>query len=179
MFLFSFLLVWFGVFLLLLLFCFVLFLFCCCCFFCLFFFVVFFFGGGGCLLLLVSAFALCHCCSFVVVLQLVFMSRFKITLDIGKTRNSTHFAFAVSTEMPKPDTMSYEDVLVKYVLSAYRSRSKYGRPVMNYNDTLTVEFAIQLTQIVDLDEQEQVLTLNVWDQYVSTGDSAVTEMVLG
>ena len=74
---------------------------------------------------------------------------------------------SVYAEVPKPDTMSYEDVLVKYVLDAYKSRSKYGRPVINYNDTLTVEFAIQLTQIVDLDEQEQVLTLNVWDQYVS------------
>ena len=63
--------------------------------------------------------------------------------------------------------MSYEDVLVKYVLDAYKSRSKYGRPVLNFNDNLTVLFAIQLTQIVDLDEQEQVLTLNVWDQYVS------------
>ena len=70
-------------------------------------------------------------------------------------------------EVPKPDSMSYEDVLVKYVLDAYKSRSKYGRPVINYNDTLTVEFAMQLTQIVDLDEQDQVLTLNVWDQYVS------------
>ena len=75
---------------------------------------------------------------------------------------------SVHTEVPKPDTMSYEDVLVKYVMDAYKSRSKYGRPVIHYNDTLTVEFAIQLTQIVDLDEQEQVLTLNVWDQYVST-----------
>lgn len=68
-------------------------------------------------------------------------------------------------QVPKPDSMSYEDVLVKYVLDAYKSRSKYGRPVLHFNDTQKVEFAIQLTQIVDLDEQEQVLTLNVWDQY--------------
>ncbi|KAL8563805.1 hypothetical protein ACOMHN_058663 [Nucella lapillus] len=74
--------------------------------------------------------------------------------------------------MPKPDSMSYEDVLVKYVLDAYKSRSKFGRPVLHYNDTLTVEFAIQLTQILDLDEREQVLTLNVWDQY-SWNDSHI------
>ena len=32
---------------------------------------------------------------------------------------------SVHTEVPKPDTMSYEDVLVKYVMDAYKSRSKY------------------------------------------------------
>jgi hypothetical protein len=61
-------------------------------------------------------------------------------------------------------------VLVKYVMDAYKSRSKYGRPVLHYNDTLTVEFAMQLQQIVSLDEQEEVLTLSVWDQYVSIHD---------
>ncbi|PVD38244.1 hypothetical protein C0Q70_00855 [Pomacea canaliculata] len=71
--------------------------------------------------------------------------------------------------VPKPDFLSYEDVLVKYVLDAYKSRTKFGRPVLNFNDTLKVEFSVQLKQIVDLDEKEQVLTLNVWDQYVSTG----------
>ncbi|XP_076458177.1 neuronal acetylcholine receptor subunit alpha-5-like [Babylonia areolata] len=78
----------------------------------------------------------------------------------------TSLCTAYKKQVPKHDSMSYEDVLGKYVLDAYKSRSKYGRPVLHYNDTLTVEFAIQLTQIVDLDEQEQVLTLNVWDQYM-------------
>ncbi|KAL8616949.1 hypothetical protein ACOMHN_041867 [Nucella lapillus] len=85
---------------------------------------------------------------------------------------------SVCTEVPKPDTLSYEDVLGKYVLDAYKSRSKYGRPVLHYNDTLTVLFAIQLTQIVDLDEQEQVLTLNVWDQYASLSDCGKCCLVL-
>lgn len=75
--------------------------------------------------------------------------------------------FLSFSEVPKPDTMSYEDYLVNYVLDAYKARSKHGRPVLNFNDTLTVKFAIQLLQIVDLDEQDQVLTLNIWDQYVS------------
>ncbi|BFZ17268.1 hypothetical protein BsWGS_20307 [Bradybaena similaris] len=60
--------------------------------------------------------------------------------------------------------MSYEDEVVKYVLENYKKRTTYGRPVKKYNDTLTVSFAIQLQQIMGLSEQNQVLTLNIWDQ---------------
>ena len=63
--------------------------------------------------------------------------------------------------------LSWEDRLIKHLLARYRARGKYGRPVWHYNDTLVVKFMIQLVQIMDLDEKNQVLTLNVWDRYVS------------
>ncbi|KAK6170294.1 hypothetical protein SNE40_018716 [Patella caerulea] len=61
--------------------------------------------------------------------------------------------------------LSNEDRLVKEILHAYKRRGKYGRPVKKYNDTLKVSFSIQLTQIMDLDEQNQILSLNIWDEY--------------
>ncbi|KAK3764811.1 hypothetical protein RRG08_016838 [Elysia crispata] len=64
--------------------------------------------------------------------------------------------------------MSYEDMVVNEVLESYKKRTTHARPVRNFNDTLTVLFAIQLTQIMGLDEQEQIITLNFWDQLVST-----------
>lgn len=64
-------------------------------------------------------------------------------------------------------SLSYEDQLVKEILHKYRVRGKYGRPVRRFNDTLKVAFGIQLIQIMDLNEKDQILTLNVWDQYVS------------
>ncbi|GFS06728.1 neuronal acetylcholine receptor subunit alpha-5 [Elysia marginata] len=63
--------------------------------------------------------------------------------------------------------MSYEDMLVNEVLESYKKRTTHARPVKNFNDTITVRFAIQLTQIMGLDEQDQILTLNFWDQLVS------------
>ncbi|ESO93339.1 hypothetical protein LOTGIDRAFT_161901 [Lottia gigantea] len=63
------------------------------------------------------------------------------------------------------ESLSDEDKLVKKIIHAYERRGKYGRPVKKYNDTLTVYFSIQLTQIMDLDEKNQVLSLNIWDQY--------------
>ncbi|XP_076459204.1 neuronal acetylcholine receptor subunit alpha-10-like [Babylonia areolata] len=61
--------------------------------------------------------------------------------------------------------LSWEDKLIKRMLARYKARGKFGRPVMHYNDTMNVNFMIQLVQIMDLDEKNQVLTLNVWDRY--------------
>ncbi|KAL8616961.1 hypothetical protein ACOMHN_041879 [Nucella lapillus] len=65
----------------------------------------------------------------------------------------------------RPVHLSWEDRLIKHMLARYRARGKFGRPVRNYNDTMKVNFMIQLVQIMDLDEKNQVLTLNVWDRY--------------
>ncbi|XP_060594555.1 acetylcholine receptor subunit beta-like 1 [Ruditapes philippinarum] len=45
--------------------------------------------------------------------------------------------------------------------------SKYSplvRPVQNINETLNVEFSVQLSQIITLDEKNQVMKTNVWLQ---------------
>ncbi|XP_046367254.1 neuronal acetylcholine receptor subunit alpha-10-like [Haliotis rufescens] len=74
------------------------------------------------------------------------------------------------------DTLSYEDQLVKQILHKYRVRGKYSRPVRHFNDTLKVTFGIQLTQIMDLNEQDQILTLNVWDIYWWKDEQATWNM---
>ncbi|XP_005094728.1 neuronal acetylcholine receptor subunit alpha-10 [Aplysia californica] len=62
--------------------------------------------------------------------------------------------------------LSEEDKLIKTLLARYRRRGKYGRPVSHYNETITINYNMQLIQILDLDERNQVLTLNVWDRYI-------------
>ncbi|XP_071106607.1 neuronal acetylcholine receptor subunit alpha-10-like isoform X1 [Haliotis cracherodii] len=74
------------------------------------------------------------------------------------------FLSLCDSKRPMP-SLSYEDQLVKEILHKYRVRGKYGRPVRRFNDTLKVAFGIQLIQIMDLNEKDQILTLNVWDQY--------------
>ncbi|CAL1539684.1 unnamed protein product [Lymnaea stagnalis] len=60
--------------------------------------------------------------------------------------------------------LSYEDTIINKVLESYKMRTIYSRPVLNVTDSMTVQFAVQLTQIMGLNEQDQVLTLNIWDQ---------------
>ncbi|XP_059175766.1 neuronal acetylcholine receptor subunit beta-3-like [Physella acuta] len=62
------------------------------------------------------------------------------------------------------DELSWEEIVVKSILESYKMRTIYSRPVLRYNDTLNVKFAVQLQQIMGLNEQEQILTLNIWDQ---------------
>lgn len=42
-----------------------------------------------------------------------------------------------------------------------------GRPVVDTSTQLVVQFGVSLIQIIDLDEKSQVLTVNVWNSYVS------------
>ncbi|XP_005094753.2 neuronal acetylcholine receptor subunit beta-3 [Aplysia californica] len=74
------------------------------------------------------------------------------------------FLWQSSQAKPRRRGMSYEDMVVNKVVESYKMRTVHSRPVLNYNDTLSVAFAIQLQQIMGLDEQNQVLTLNIWDQ---------------
>ncbi|XP_021367417.1 neuronal acetylcholine receptor subunit alpha-10-like isoform X2 [Mizuhopecten yessoensis] len=64
-----------------------------------------------------------------------------------------------------PEVFSEEDRLIKYLLRINSVRSLYSRPVLNYSDSVNVKFGLQLIQIMDLNERDQVLTLNVWSHY--------------
>lgn len=63
--------------------------------------------------------------------------------------------------------MTDENRLIKEIMKKYSYRGTYSRPVEKYNDRMTVKFGLQLVQIIDLDEKEQVLTINVWVDHVS------------
>ncbi|GFO18687.1 neuronal acetylcholine receptor subunit alpha-7 [Plakobranchus ocellatus] len=62
--------------------------------------------------------------------------------------------------------LSEEDKLIKTLLARYKRRGRYGRPLEHFNDTIKIFYNMQLLQIMDLDERNQVLTLNVWDRYI-------------
>ncbi|CAN9506577.1 unnamed protein product [Ophioblennius macclurei] len=51
--------------------------------------------------------------------------------------------------------------LLRELMSNYNSLE---RPVINDSETLTVEFSLNLMQIMDVDEKNQVLTTNIWLQ---------------
>lgn len=64
-------------------------------------------------------------------------------------------AFRVSEQGPNQKRL-YRDLMVNY--------STLERPVKNDSETLTVEFGINVMQIMDVDEKNQVLTTNIWLQ---------------
>jgi len=63
--------------------------------------------------------------------------------------------------------MSDEKRLIKYLLDNYEKVGVIGRPVRNISDTINVDYGLALTQILDLDEKNQILTTNCWSRYVS------------
>lgn len=63
--------------------------------------------------------------------------------------------------------LSQEKRLIKYLVERYRTFGKTGRPVNNPNETITVEYGVNLIQILDLDERNQILSINVWITYTS------------
>ncbi|EDO32053.1 predicted protein, partial [Nematostella vectensis] len=52
-----------------------------------------------------------------------------------------------------------EPALLKYLLQNY---SKDARPVLNVNDPVQLKLGIMLRQVIDLNERDQILTINVW-----------------
>ncbi|KAK3729541.1 hypothetical protein RRG08_044056 [Elysia crispata] len=77
------------------------------------------------------------------------------------------FALIEATySLTKHIELSFEDKLIKKLVARYKRRGKWGRPLQHYNETITIYYNMQLIQIMDLDERNQVLTLNVWDRYI-------------
>ena len=68
---------------------------------------------------------------------------------------------------PESISLSDEKRLIKKLLKNYESAGIIGRPVQNTSDKVVVEYGLGLIQILDLDEKNQVLTINVWSRYVS------------
>ncbi|ESO84739.1 hypothetical protein LOTGIDRAFT_80104, partial [Lottia gigantea] len=57
---------------------------------------------------------------------------------------------------------SAEKLLIKKLLERYSKQGRFGRPVVNTSDSLTVYFGLSLIQILDVDETNQVLKSNIW-----------------
>nr|XP_038026643.1 neuronal acetylcholine receptor subunit beta-3 isoform X4 [Anas platyrhynchos] len=52
-----------------------------------------------------------------------------------------------------------EDALLRHLFHGYQ---KWVRPVQNSNDTIKVLFGLKISQLVDVDEKNQLMTTNVW-----------------
>ncbi|KAM9818493.1 neuronal acetylcholine receptor subunit beta-3a [Syngnathus typhle] len=52
-----------------------------------------------------------------------------------------------------------EDALLRNLFRGYQ---KWVRPVQHANDTITVRFGLKISQLVDVDEKNQLMTTNVW-----------------
>ncbi|XP_052825757.1 neuronal acetylcholine receptor subunit alpha-10 isoform X3 [Octopus bimaculoides] len=61
--------------------------------------------------------------------------------------------------------LSQEKRLIKTLIEQYQTSGKTGRPVNDPNETITVEYGVSLIQILDLDERNQILSINVWITY--------------
>uniref|UniRef100_A0A8C5KB30 Cholinergic receptor, nicotinic, beta polypeptide 3 n=1 Tax=Jaculus jaculus TaxID=51337 RepID=A0A8C5KB30_JACJA len=53
----------------------------------------------------------------------------------------------------------HEDALLKHLFQDYQ---RWVRPVLNSNDTIKVYFGLKISQLVDVDEKNQLMTTNVW-----------------
>ncbi|VDD76298.1 unnamed protein product [Mesocestoides corti] len=60
---------------------------------------------------------------------------------------------------------SAEKMLIKQLMEKYEKVGKIGRPVRNTSQTLNVEFGLSLFQLMDLDEANQLFTVNVWNKF--------------
>ena len=69
--------------------------------------------------------------------------------------------------------------MVKQLLEKYEKIGKIGRPVRNVNQTLNVEFGLSLFQIMDLDEADQMFTVNAWNKFVSGADEFWGNLISG
>ena len=63
--------------------------------------------------------------------------------------------------------MTEEQRLIQHLLQKYDQVGTIGRPVHNISNTVTVYFQLILSQIMNLDETNQVLVTNLFNAYVS------------
>ncbi|XP_062380463.1 neuronal acetylcholine receptor subunit non-alpha-2-like isoform X2 [Sardina pilchardus] len=52
-----------------------------------------------------------------------------------------------------------EDLLLRNLFQGYQ---RWVRPTQHSNDTITVRFGLKISQLVDVDEKNQLMTTNVW-----------------
>ncbi|KXJ16103.1 Neuronal acetylcholine receptor subunit alpha-2 [Exaiptasia diaphana] len=72
------------------------------------------------------------------------------------------FGLSIITECEgviKANVTRYEDLLFK---DLFRGYNKEIRPVLKESDAVEAEFGFALSEIIDLDEKNQVLATNVW-----------------
>ncbi|KAL3995941.1 hypothetical protein ACER0C_008597 [Sarotherodon galilaeus] len=66
------------------------------------------------------------------------------------------------THQKKEDFVSLAELEDSLLRNLFRGYQKWVRPVQHANDTITVRFGLKISQLVDVDEKNQLMTTNVW-----------------
>uniref|UniRef100_A0A8C7SU90 Neurotransmitter-gated ion-channel ligand-binding domain-containing protein n=1 Tax=Oncorhynchus mykiss TaxID=8022 RepID=A0A8C7SU90_ONCMY len=72
-------------------------------------------------------------------------------LMLGLTDGAPEGEFGSLSEM--------EDLLLRNLFQGYQ---RWVRPIQHANDRVTVRFGLKISQLVDVDEKNQLMTTNVW-----------------
>ncbi|CAB1430226.1 unnamed protein product [Pleuronectes platessa] len=65
-------------------------------------------------------------------------------------------------EQAQEDVVSLAEMEDLLMRNLFRGYQKWVRPVQHSNDTITVRFGLKISQLVDVDEKNQLMTTNVW-----------------
>ncbi|XP_070263502.1 neuronal acetylcholine receptor subunit beta-3 isoform X1 [Myotis yumanensis] len=80
-----------------------------------------------------------------------------VLLVLGVTPSGSLMILAAAAEFRS--IAETEDALLRHLFQGYQ---KWVRPVLNSNDTIKVHFGLKISQLVDVDEKNQLMTTNVW-----------------
>ncbi|XP_023674175.1 neuronal acetylcholine receptor subunit non-alpha-3-like isoform X1 [Paramormyrops kingsleyae] len=69
------------------------------------------------------------------------------------------FSLTVAGQGEFASLAEMEDTLLRDLFHDYQ---KWVRPIQHANDTITVRFGLKISQLVDVDEKNQLMTTNVW-----------------
>ncbi|XP_009688588.1 neuronal acetylcholine receptor subunit alpha-2 [Struthio camelus] len=67
--------------------------------------------------------------------------------------------FQAATCMQEQPHTHAEERLFKYLFTGY---NRWSRPVPNASDVVIVRFGLSIAQLIDVDEKNQMMTINVW-----------------
>ncbi|XP_064818694.1 neuronal acetylcholine receptor subunit non-alpha-3-like [Oncorhynchus masou masou] len=72
------------------------------------------------------------------------------------------FSFGDATIEAPEEFVSLAEMEDALLRNLFRGYQKWVRPVLHANDTITVRFGLKISQLVDVDEKNQLMTTNVW-----------------
>uniref|UniRef100_A0A8C4SI93 Cholinergic receptor nicotinic beta 3 subunit b n=1 Tax=Erpetoichthys calabaricus TaxID=27687 RepID=A0A8C4SI93_ERPCA len=72
------------------------------------------------------------------------------------------FCLVTESQMKLEDFISLAETEDALLQNLFRGYQKWVRPVLHSNDTITVKFGLKISQLVDVDEKNQLMTTNVW-----------------
>lgn len=73
------------------------------------------------------------------------------------------FIFLANLKFAKLNELTEENLLYRRLMTFYEPMA---RPVLNHSTSLVIFFKIRLTQVLELNEKNQILTTSIWIEQV-------------